>query len=402
MHRLVDLVDILPAGARVLARLDLNVPLNEGRVSDGTRLDAAVPTIEALLTAGARLVLCSHLGRPKGEDRKYSLLPVAEALGERLGHEVQFVGGHPADDSVVLAASRLEPGQTLLLENLRFHAGEKGNDPGFARALAALADVYVNDAFGTVHRADASVVGVPTLLPGYVGYLVERELEVLSRLRTNAARPFWVILGGAKVADKLGVVRQLRSLVDGFVVGGGMANTFLAGLGKPVGASRVETEWLGELKELVDDPSPGPKAEWLFPTDFVAGDSSENPRQVKIVNVGEDPGEGFSFFDLGPRSIAAVEARLTNAKTIFWNGPLGVFEAEPYQLGTRRIAEFLARHPGERVLGGGDTAAAARLFGVEGRVSHVSTGGGASLEYLEGKILPGVQALENARRYLPR
>ncbi|MGE3165305.1 MAG: phosphoglycerate kinase [Planctomycetota bacterium] len=401
MHRLEDLLELLPRGGRVLARLDLNVPLERGLVSDGTRLDAAVPTVRALLSAGARLVLCSHLGRPKGVDPQFSLAPVAVALGERLGQRVGFVAGHPGDEAVVAAAARLQPGEVLLLDNLRFHPGEKGNDPGFARALAALADVYVNDAFGTAHRSDASVVGVPALLPGYVGLLVERELDVLSRLRTNAERPFWVILGGAKVADKLGVVRQLRRLVDGFIVGGGMANTFLAGLGQPVGESRIESEWLGELRELVEDQGSGHAVEWLFPTDFVAGNSLDRPSEVKVVQVGEEPGPGFAFFDIGPRSIAAIEQRLATARTVFWNGPLGVFEVEPYQQGTQRIAECLARLPGERVLGGGDTAAAARRFHVDTRVSHVSTGGGASLEYLEGKILPGVQALENARRYLP-
>lgn len=202
MHRLEDLLELLPRGGRVLARLDLNVPLERGLVSDGTRLDAAVPTVRALLSAGARLVLCSHLGRPKGVDPQFSLAPVAVALGERLGQRVGFVAGHPGDEAVVAAAARLQPGEVLLLDNLRFHPGEKGNDPGFARALAALADVYVNDAFGTAHRSDASVVGVPALLPGYVGLLVERELDVLSRLRTNAERPFWVILGGAKVASR--------------------------------------------------------------------------------------------------------------------------------------------------------------------------------------------------------
>lgn len=398
MRQLDDLLPLLQPGTRVLVRFDLNAPLADGEVKDTTRLEAALPTLRALLARQARVVLCSHLGRPKGEpDPSLSLAPVARKLTELLGAEVHFIPTPAVAPESRAAVAELSPGATALLENLRFDPGEKGNDPDFARSLAELADVYVNDAFGTLHRAHASVSGVPSLLPSYAGTLVAHELEVLTQLRDGPARPYWVILGGAKVADKLGVVRRLLDRVDGFVVGGGMANTFLAGLGKPVGTSRVESEWLGELQELVEARS---QVEWLFPEDFIAGDSLSEPQRVVACGAGEDPGD-LSFFDVGPKTVKKIQEKLAAAKTVFWNGPLGVFEEPAFAEGTRSLASFLAQHSGQRVVGGGDTAAAVRTFGVAESMSHVSTGGGASLEFLEGKDLPGIQALEDAVGFEP-
>lgn len=399
MQSLDDLLKVLTPGTRVVVRLDLNAPVSDGKVLDRTRLEAVVPTVNALRETGACPILCSHLGRPKAQEAEFSLRPIASELGALVGAPLRFLAGMPADSAQLDAVQALQPGEVALLENLRFDPREKANEADFAGALAALGSVYVNDAFGTLHRAHASVVGVPALLPAYAGRLVSRELEVLSTLRDDPARPFWVILGGAKVADKLGVVRKLRTIVDGFVVGGGMANTFLAGLGQPVGGSRVETEWLDELRDLVEGEDT--QTEWLFPKDFVAGDSLRGPAQTKIVQTGEDPGEGFSFFDVGPATADAIVEKLSGAQTVFWNGPLGVFEAQEYCEGTRRVAEALADHSGQCVVGGGDTAAAARKFHVADRVSHVSTGGGASLEYLEGKTLPGVKALDDGGPYRP-
>lgn len=391
MKKLDELLGLLKPGTRVLVRGDLNVPLAEGGVADDTRLRAILPTVQALVERGAAVILCSHLGRPKGKEAQFSLAPVAEALADLLQMPVQFRGDW--DPATPDAKFEAEAGSVSLLDNLRFHDGEKKNDPAFARALANTADVYVNDAFGTLHRAHASVVGVPQLLASYAGFLVTRELEVLGTLRHEPERPFWVILGGAKVADKLGVVENLRDRVDGFVVGGGMANTFLAGLGHPVGASAVQEDWLPKLRELIEAGEP---PRWLFPSDFVAGDKLNAPTETAVVPVGTAPPEGMAFFDIGPNTTAAVIEELSRAKTIFWNGPVGVFEDEAYAKGTRSIAESLAAHGGNRIVGGGDTAAAVRRFGVADAMSHVSTGGGASLEYLEGKTLPGIEALTDA------
>lgn len=395
MKKLDELLQQLQPGTRVLVRGDLNVPLVAAEsggmeVGDDTRLRAIVPTIAALVGKGAAVILCSHLGRPKGPDPQFGMEPVARALSALLDQQVQFHGDWSPEDpkSVEVAA-----GNVALIDNLRFHAGEKKNDPQLARALADLAEVYVNDAFGTLHRAHASVVGVPQHLASYAGYLVVRELEVLGTLRDAPERPFWVILGGAKVADKLGVVENLRHRVDGFVVGGGMANTFLAGLGHPVGGSAVQEDWLPKLRELIEAGEP---PRWVFPTDFVAGDALHNPSSTTVVSVGDEPAAGLSFFDIGPETTAAVVGELQRAKTVFWNGPVGVFEDAAYADGTKAIASALASHRGNCVVGGGDTAAAVRRFGVADAMTHVSTGGGASLEYLEGKSLPGIEALTDA------
>ncbi len=395
MRRLEDLLTDLAPGTRVLARVDLNVPIEAGVVRDDTRLRAIVPTVRRLLEKRARVVLCSHLGRPKGRDPSLTLEPLVPHLRRLLAAEVHFLPGTPGEKLLADALDRLPAGSVALLENLRFHPGEEGNDPGFQAALSALGQVYVNDAFGSSHRAHASIVGPPARMPACAGLLVEKEVAALEGIRDRPRRPFWVILGGAKVADKLGVVRNLGTRVDGFLVGGGMANTFLASLGVPVGASRIERDRLPELTPLIEEGGRR-GVEWVFPVDFVAGDRARAPSRTAQVAKGEDPGSTFAFFDIGPESRRLFIRKLAGARTVFWNGPLGVFEEPTFRDGTRDVARALAEMPGERVIGGGDTAAAIEEFELAARMSHVSTGGGASLEFLEGKSLPGLRALENA------
>lgn len=393
MKTLDDLLPQLTTGDPVLVRADLNAPLSSDspkQVTDDTRIRAVVPTLRDLVAKGARVVACSHLGRPAEVDPEFSLAPVAASLSSALGRSVEFLPGDPSSDETRAAAAALGPGSVALLENLRFWPGEKKNDPDFAAALAHYGKFYVNDAFGSCHRAHASVDAVAALRPAYAGRVVAKELRELTEIRDHPKRPFWVILGGAKVADKLAVCRHLQDRVDGFVVGGGMANTFLAGLGHPVGASKVEADWLEPLRELVE----GGRVEWVFPVDFVAGDDlTDSTGNASIVELGTDPGSR-AFFDIGPRSRELFREKLAGAATIFWNGPLGVFECPSFAGGTEAIARALADHGGKVVIGGGDSAAAVRHFGVDDRMTHVSTGGGASLEFLEGKELPGLAALE--------
>ncbi len=395
MRTLADLLPTLKSTDRVLLRADLNVPLREEAgeivVSDDNRIRAMLPTLDRVLATGASIVLCSHLGRPKGVDETLSLAPIARDLVARGYSKLRLIPGAPTDSAVLEAARALEPGHVLLLENLRFDPREKANDPAFAGALAGLATHFVNDAFGCCHRAHASIAGVTEHLTGFAGDLIRREVEVLTEIRDRPKRPFWVILGGAKVADKLPVVRQLKERVDGFLVGGGMANTFLAGLDVPVGDSRVEAEWLDELRSLVEDPDGS--VEWVFPEDFVAGDAPFNPSETTVVDRGDTPPDGFSFFDIGPKTIETFVQRLLGAATVFWNGPLGVFEDAAFETGTRTISSELADLGSQRIIGGGDTAAAVLHFGDGPRMTHVSTGGGASLEFLEGKELPGLTVL---------
>ena len=379
-----------PAGSRVVVRADLNVPLADGEVRDDLRIRAAVPTLQLLLDAGAAIVLCSHLGRPKGVDPQFSLAPVAKTLHVLLDRPVGLLAAPPGPE-LESAVANLDRGSIALLENLRFYPGEKGNDPALAKALASLGVAYVNDAFGTCHRAHASVVGIPAHLPAFAGKLVEKEVATLSRLRDDPPRPFWIVSGGSKVSDKIAIVENLAGKVDGFAVGGGMANTFLAGLGEPVGASFVEEEWLERLRKVIDDAT-ATGVEWAFPSDFVAGDRLESPSETRVVRRGEDPG-ALGFYDIGPETRAEFVRQLSSARAIFWNGPVGVFEESAYAEGTREIANALAGMESERVIGGGDTAAAVRHFGVADRMTHVSTGGGASLTFLEGEPLPGVDAL---------
>jgi phosphoglycerate kinase len=378
------------AGKRALVRVDFNVPLEKSMVSDDTRIRAALPTIRYLLGHDAQPILCSHLGRPKGKpEPKYSLRPVAERLGQLLNRPVEMapdcVG--PVVDEM---ARKIPHGGLLLLENLRFHAEEEANDAEFAQALASLADVYVNDAFGSAHRAHASTVGVTAYLPGVAGFLMEKELAFLGQALAAPARPFVAVLGGAKVSDKMGVIHNLLGKVDSLLICGGMANTFLKAQGKAVGESLVENDKLGEARTLLLDSD----FKLVLPVDVVVADRLDAEAQARIVSVDAVP-PGWRILDIGPRTAEHFTQHLRTARTVVWNGPMGVFELEPFAKGTIAISRALANLSGATtIIGGGDSAAAVEQAGVAQRMTHISTGGGASLEFLEGKELPGVAALE--------
>ena len=387
-----DLGDL--AGRRVFCRVDFNVPLEGGKVADAKRISASLPTIELLRRARARVVLASHLGRPRGKPAPaFSLAPVAAHLASLLAQPVAFAGdcvGEPAERAVADLAS----GSVLLLENLRFHAGEEANDAGFADALARLGDVYVNDAFGTAHRAHASTAGVPARVkPAAAGLLMEAELSHLGRLLDDPLHPFIAILGGAKVSDKIELVDNLMPHVDGFLVGGAMAYTFLKAQGHPIGRSLVEA---GKIELAADLLARIEKAgkRILLPLDHIAavGGDDTNVRATAGVALAEDE----AGMDIGPATLSAFTDEIAAAGTVLWNGPLGRFEVEAFSRGSRRVAEALADSRAVSVVGGGDTAAAVERFGLSSKMTHVSTGGGASLEFLSGLPLPGVAALDDA------
>ncbi len=394
--RLEDLDLGALAGRRVFVRVDFNVPLAAGRVADATRLEAALPTLDELSRAGGRLVLASHCGRPKdAPDPQWSLRPVASALAALLDRQVAFASDCVGAEAEAAVAA-LAPGAMLLLENLRFHAGEKQNDPGFAGRLASLCEAYVDDAFGSAHRAHASVVGVPALLARKAaGRLMVREVEALSALLGEPARPFAAVLGGAKIAGKAETLENLLPRLDLLVLGGGMANTFLAAQGRSLGASLVEQEAL-ELARDILARAAARGTEVLLPEDLVVTDSLAPPTRIETVMADAVPA-GMAAVDVGPAFRARAAAALAPAGTVFWNGPMGVFEQLPFDAGTIALARAVAACPGFTVLGGGETVAAARQAGVEASVSHVSTGGGAALEFLAGRALPGVVALERPR-----
>jgi phosphoglycerate kinase len=379
------------AGKRVLVRVDFNVPLENSTVGDDTRIRAALPTIRYLLEHDAQPILCSHLGRPKGKpESKYSLRPVAERLRQLLSRPVRMAPD--CIGPVVEGMSRNIPrGSVLLLENLRFHAEEEANDADFARALASLADVYVNDAFGSAHRAHASTAGVTVYLPAVAGFLMEKELAFLGRALAAPARPFVAVLGGAKVSDKIGVIDNLLGKVDSLLIGGGMANTFLKAEGKAVGESLVENDKLEEARTLLRDG----RSKLILPVDAVVADRLDAKAQTRVVNVDAVPA-GWRILDIGPETTKRFIQLLRTAQTVVWNGPMGVFEVEPFAAGTFGIARALAGLSGATtIIGGGDSAAAVEQAGVAQRMTHISTGGGASLEFLEGKELPGVAALQD-------
>jgi phosphoglycerate kinase len=386
---LPTLDDLDPGGARVLVRTDLNVPLDNGRVTDDLRIEASLPTIRRLRDGGARVVLMSHLGRPKGKVvEELRLAPVAERLEELLGAPVTAARDTIGEDAQRVAAE-LSDGDVALLENLRFDERETANDREFAQALAALGDAYVNDAFGAAHRAHASVVGVPEIMqPAVAGELLRREIETLSRLLEAPEQPFVAILGGAKVSDKLGVIDNLLGRVDHLVIGGAMCFTFLAAKGVDVRGSRVEQDQLDTVRDLVDKA--GDRLH--LPEDVVVAERFEAGADHRTVAYDDIP-SGWMGLDIGPRTAEQFGGIARSAKMLVWNGPMGVFEWEAFAAGTRSIAEAVADCDGFTVIGGGDSAAAVRSMGFADRVSHVSTGGGASLEFLEGIELPGVAAL---------
>ena len=380
--------DINVTGKRVLVRVDFNVPLAEGKVADDTRLRAALPTIQYLLDQGAKVILMSHLGRPKGKVvEELRMDPVAERLSELLGRPVRKLDDC-VGDAVKAAVAEMRPGDVILLENTRFHPEERKNDPDFAKKLAELADVFVNDAFGTAHRAHASTVGVAQYLPAVAGLLMEKELNFLGKALESPERPFVALLGGAKISDKIGVIENLLTRVDALLIGGGMANTFLKAQGYEVGQSLVEDESLGVAKELLERA--GEKL--ALPVDAVVADRFAADAASKAVPVDEVPPD-WRILDIGPRTVELFKEKLAEARTVVWNGPLGVFEFPKFAAGTEAIARFLADLEATTIIGGGDVVAAVRRAGVADRITHVSTGGGAALEFLEGKELPGVAAL---------
>jgi phosphoglycerate kinase len=383
--------DINVAHKRVLVRVDFNVPQDKaGYITDDTRIRAALPTIQYLRDKGAKVILCSHLGRPKGKvAEEFRLTPVAKRLSELLGAPVAKTEDCIGPE-VEKAVAAMKPGDVLLLENLRFHAEEEANDPAFARQLASLANIYVNDAFGSAHRAHASTEGVAHFLPAVAGFLMERELSFLGKATAAPTRPYVAILGGAKVSDKIGVIENLLPKVDQLIVGGGMANTFFKALGYEVGASLVEEDKVELAKDLLKRG--GKKL--LLPVDVVVADAFAADAKHQTVAVDKVPA-GWRILDIGLQSVDKFAAVLKNAKTVVWNGPMGVFEFPAFAAGTVAIAKALAKSGATSIIGGGDSAAAVEQAGVADKITHISTGGGASLEFLEGKVLPGVAALQD-------
>ena len=387
--------DVDVRGKRVLVRVDFNVPLADGLVTDDTRVRAALPTLRYLVDHGAKVIVMSHLGRPSGApDPQFSLRPVRRVLQRLLGRNVVFVDdivGPEAHEAV----DRMVDGEIIMLENVRFDPGEKTNDPEFAKKLASLADIYVNDAFGAAHRAHASTEGVAHFLPAYAGLLLAREVETLTAMLAHPERPFVAILGGSKVSDKFGVITRLLDCVDTLIIGGGMCFTLLVAKGISVGNSLVEQEWIEPAKGMLTKAE-AKGVEIMLPVDFVIADAIEPDAETRIVSREEIP-DGFMGLDIGPTTVELFKGEIAQARTIFWNGPMGVFEMAPFENGTKQVALAVARNNrAVSVVGGGDSVAALKKFDLEERVTFVSTGGGASMKLLEGSELPGIAALQDA------
>ena len=395
MKKTLKDLDLL--GKKVLVRVDFNVPMSkeeEGLITDDSRIVAAIPTIEYLIEQKSKVILMSHMGRPKGEPNpKYSLKVVAEKLAELLGKEVKFIPSDlVVDDEVRKAVDSLEEGQVALLENTRYRKEEEKNNPEFAKELASLADVYVNDAFGTSHRAHASNVGVSKNLPSALGFLVEKEVSIMGDALEKPERPFVAILGGAKVSDKISVIENLLEKVDTVLIGGGMAYTFLKGQGKEIGKSLLEEDKIDLALSLIEKAKEK-NIELLLPKDVVISQEFSNDAKTEIVDIDSIPAD-WEALDIGPKTIEEYSEIIRNAKTVVWNGPMGVFELKPFAKGTYSVAKALTESEGVTIVGGGDSALAVENAGYKDKITHVSTGGGASLEFLEGKVLPGIDAIE--------
>lgn len=386
--------DIQVLGKRVIVRCDFNVPMKDGVITDDIRIVSALPTVKYLMEQGAKVILMSHMGRPEGEpNMKYTLKPVAEHLSRLLGREVLFVSSPKVvDDQVRAAAEALKDGEVMLLENVRFRKEETKNGADFAKELASLADFFVNDAFGTAHRAHASTAGIADYLPAVSGFLIEKEVEFLGNAVENPKRPFLAIMGGAKVGDKFPVIENLLKKVDTLIIGGGMSYTFFKAGGLEIGTSILDVDSLqlaGQLVKKAEEAG----VKLLLPVDVVCADAFENDAKTVIVDRENMPADMMGL-DIGPKTVELFRQAIAEAETIVWNGPMGVFEMETFAKGTRQVAEALAESKAVTVIGGGDSAAAVEQFGLADKMTHISTGGGASLEFLEGKVLPGIAAIE--------
>lgn len=387
--------DVDLRGKKVLVRCDFNVPLEDGKIKDDNRIESAIPTIKYLIKQGARIILMSHLGRPKGEAKKeFSLEVVAKDLSKKLGREVLFAQSDVVvDDSVRKLADCLKDGQVMLLENVRFRAEETKNDPAFSKELASLGEIFVQDAFGTAHRAHSSTAGIADYLPAYSGFLIEKEVKFLEDAVNNPERPFVAIMGGSKVSDKIKVIENLLSKVDTLIIGGGMAYTFFKAQGMEIGKSILDENGIELAKNLIS-LAREKDVDLVLPIDVVCADAFSDDANNKVCLATDIP-KDYMGLDIGPRSIENFVDIISEARTVIWNGPVGVFEMKSYENGTRSLAEALAKSDATTIIGGGDSAAAVKQFGLEKAMTHISTGGGASLEYLEGKVLPGIAIIED-------
>ena len=388
------LKDLNVENKRVLVRVDFNVPIKEGIITDTNRIEASLTTIKYLIDNNAKVILMSHLGRPKGEPKpEFSLKPVAQKLSEIIGQDVKFIDSDKVvDDSVIEESKKLQPKEIMIIQNTRFRKEEEKNDEKFSKELSQLADLYVNDAFGTSHRAHASNVGVSKFLPSAVGFLVQKEIEIMGKALENPERPFTAILGGAKVSDKIGVIENLLDKVDTILIGGAMAFTFIKSQGKNVGKSLIEEDKLDLAKSLLEKAQE--KGVKIFlPVDFVVAKEMSEESDSKVINI-DDFTDDIAGFDIGTKTIKIFDEEIQKSKTIVWNGPMGVFEIEQFSKGTFEIANSLVKSKATTIVGGGDSASAIAKSGNKDKVTHVSTGGGASLEFLEGKVLPGIDCID--------